>query len=854
MAATLTASIAALILKVDDPGRDDLSTVKVWASTTTGFTPDSSNLVYTGDSFTIILANLTPLTTYYVKYAYISEIDPTDYDLSAQLSGVPNKIDGSIIVDGSITAGQISATALRGKLITGNILMDRGSLVTGNVNIDIYTGTVATTYTIPLQDTLDFPPVGAFIHIPAHDQWTGDYSIFRYTGKTSTSLTGCSGIFNVTNINVGDVIMPVSACSEGGVNSYDGLGELSVGYYNFRTAGGNAVAIKLDYNTPQSPADFFTYTGMETTYPALLGVSGLTAWSDGIERAVFDNPGFPTVTISTTGDKTTLTTNTSNNAYIPAGGGLIALVSTTASYYPISYASYSGTTINLSGVITINDTGTYTVVPLQNLICSGASLPLVTYSNAFGYYSWQTGSAVIYQNQLVLRGQSGISAATATLFNQKGGPSIYTGSAVPCLPLQLEPISGDDIPTTGWDPFDGSFASNFFRTLGPIYAPANLVDPADADKSYLAYVDYDYVSSTPKTYFYQPISKTLHFSTVTNVDSITFDDTGNIYNFNADGGSRNAYIQAYHIALGTAAANSSASINISDSMSVNATRYGIANSLTLTAATLTADRNIYGAYNTLTLEYQNAAAFSPNAYGAWNQAATSTTAGNSLNGEGQLYGSYNYALHNTDDATYNRIETSYASYNYCYSAGDTSLIDNAYGVYAYVRSGGTAAAATTAITTAYGFYGYVNASAANRNISTAYLLYLTSAETGTVTTKYGVYVNSTWPNFFNGNVILDGAVFFTPTVVTPTAAGTTTLTTSTSIVLCNHTATIASHTFAFPSASLTNGQQITISSRSAITAVTLSGGTFYSTLTTLAAGGNAQYTYSSTAAAWFRTS
>lgn len=1070
MTATVTASIASLILTipvqtdydtyeddlpVGDPVIQDVATVNVWASTSTGFTPDASNLVYAGKSLTVTIANLEPLTTYYLRYAFISEADPDNIEYSAELSGTPNKIDGSIIVDGSVTATKLAAgavttsklsvqgrnmltdvdsfeqylgkeppgssgsstntsstdfayhgryslkhvssainsykylnptgnnangwvrlevgkvyivsayvrttsasatsvtlyagpfefgtttaagtaqsaslsisasqgwqrisvvvssvtgtnpamrfycrnassgittywdgfmieervgtdntpspftpggttvidggnivadtitassiqtTALRGKLLAGNILTDRGSLVT--TTLDVSAGTIYTEYTVALQDTLDFPPIGAVIHLPSSDSWAGDVLIFRYTGKTATSLTGLSGIYNTNAIAKGDILIPISALSQAGVTDYDGLGELLVGWQNFRQTAGtkSAIAVPLD-GFGNHQADFFTYTGAGNMFdqPVLTGVSGLTAWS-GIQRVIIDDPGFPTVTVAAAGDYKTFTTNTSNNAYIPAAGGSLAFISTVGSTWVGVLESYSGTALTLTSAITFPDAGTYTVVPLQNIAVLGASLPLFAYSTIFGDWSWTGGKSVVSRDLIYAEGQ--VQGVSGGVFTSSEYAPIYGNGAG--LAIGTEPRNASDIPPTGWNPFDGSIGANYFNSFGIVWGDTAPLLPPSGDNSYIAWVTQDF--NGPVIRYFQPISSRLLFSDTGNENSITFDDGLNIYSFNADGGAANANIAALRLALGTAAVSSSASINITDSMSVNSTRYGINNALTITAATLTADRTIRGAYNSVQLQYQNAAAFSPNAYGAWNEAVTSTTAGNSLNGEGQLYGSYNYALHNTDDATYTRVEAAYGSYQYVYSAGDTSLIDNAYGVYAYVRTGGTAAAATTAITTAYGFYGYINAGTANRNISTAYLLYLTSAETGTVTTKWGVYVNSTWPNFFNGNVILDGAVHYTPTVITPVSAGTTTLTTSTSIVMCNHTATIASHTFTFPSTGLTNGQQITITSRSAITTVTLSGGTFRNAITTLAAGGFAQYTYSSTGAAWFRTS
>jgi hypothetical protein len=103
MAATLSAGVNSVILKLDTPYdtirttdiRDDLIKVKVWCSTTTGFTPSDSNKVFDALSLSIVISKLadgTDLvagTPYFVKYAYISSIDETIYTVSSQLTTTP---------------------------------------------------------------------------------------------------------------------------------------------------------------------------------------------------------------------------------------------------------------------------------------------------------------------------------------------------------------------------------------------------------------------------------------------------------------------------------------------------------------------------------------------------------------------------------------------------------------------------------------------------------------------------------------------------------------------------------------------------------------------------------------------
>lgn len=97
MAASLSAGVNSLILKLDTPYdslrtsdiRDDLVKVKVWCSTTPDFTPSDSNLVFNASGLSIIISSIpngtstpTPLvagTIYYVKYAFISAIEESEY-------------------------------------------------------------------------------------------------------------------------------------------------------------------------------------------------------------------------------------------------------------------------------------------------------------------------------------------------------------------------------------------------------------------------------------------------------------------------------------------------------------------------------------------------------------------------------------------------------------------------------------------------------------------------------------------------------------------------------------------------------------------------------------------------------
>lgn len=103
MAARLYSGLRSLNLVIDTPYdtirtsdiRDDLIAVKVWYSTTSGFTPPGQGtLAFDGTGLNITISgplndssqSLADSTTYYVKYALISSIDPDVYDISSQLT------------------------------------------------------------------------------------------------------------------------------------------------------------------------------------------------------------------------------------------------------------------------------------------------------------------------------------------------------------------------------------------------------------------------------------------------------------------------------------------------------------------------------------------------------------------------------------------------------------------------------------------------------------------------------------------------------------------------------------------------------------------------------------------------
>ena len=556
MAATVTASISSLILTLDDPGRDDLSSVLVWASTVNGFTPSASNLVFSGKSLVITIANLTPLTTYYLRYAYVSEIEPANYEISAQLSGTPNKIDGSVIVDGSITASQISATALRGKMLAGNVFVDGGSVASASV---AKPANVNTSTTVSLLDTVDFPTAGAAIVLPK-GSYKGGVVRFRYAGKTATTLTGVTGLQYA--ITAGDIVVPQSFPSFA-VDSYDGItldpggvgipgagaggavadNALATAAYIFRATGGTAIAI-----CGNRAADVFTYTAGHTFsggsyYSALTGVSGLATFTAAARSRTYivDLPEARTVTAP--GGAVSSLTLSASSSYLNANGGTLLLASgAVAGIFEVPYSAYSGTTVTVDGSVTLT-AGTYYVIPVFSLSVYGADRsPVINFTNARNGFWLSSGLGVgnafgtnlLDQVNIKSASGHGLKVYPTKKTSEDEAPSVFLGEPERVLHIDMQPAAFASLDKTVMATLGG-----FVLGAASFVAAANYVLSA-----------YDGVSNAIQQY--QHISTTLRFSPydAADLDAITFNDTTNTYSFGADNGTANAIVAAAQFDVG----------------------------------------------------------------------------------------------------------------------------------------------------------------------------------------------------------------------------------------------------------------------------------------------------------------
>lgn len=137
--------------------------------------------------------------------------------------------------------------------------------------------------------------------------------------------------------------------------------------------------------------------------------------------------------------------------------------------------------------------------------------------------------------------------------------------------------------------------------------------------------------------------------------------------------------------------------------------------------------SLYGSYS-----YGRNRGSAPTYYGAYNYAHQDLAAATSSNG----YGAFNYAYNAAGTTT-----NAFGAYNYALSNDGT--MSNARGSYNRVRSQGSAV-----ITNAYGVQSFVERNAGT--MTNGYAFY--GSFSGTIGTKWGVYVTGEDRNYFSGNV------------------------------------------------------------------------------------------------------
>lgn len=234
------------------PTDTDVQGLLIWMSTSTGFTPGPGNLVYQGPDSQVNLNGLSTLTQYFFRIAAFDVFGTAGVNISSEFSattiftiggiqvvtslpaaGIVGRVvylttdgklyrdngsawvkttDGADILANSITAASMSVAQL--SAITADLgSITAGSIRGANINSTAYTTkgsflTSATTggdTTVNVGNTADFPTSGSGQFIDT----TNDRDAFAWTGKTGTTLTGCSGVLAHNN---GCTVIPLLKC------------------------------------------------------------------------------------------------------------------------------------------------------------------------------------------------------------------------------------------------------------------------------------------------------------------------------------------------------------------------------------------------------------------------------------------------------------------------------------------------------------------------------------------------------------------------------------------------------------------------------------------------------------------
>lgn len=144
MSALITGGTNSIIVSVPTPYesdgttiRDDLSGIKVWYATSSGFTPPAAGtLAYNGSGLTVTIPGLDPTVTYFVRYSLISDIDPDVLDLSSEYTVIPLSSSAQIVDISGFTGFAQNAG---GTITPATATL---SAVTTNINSPVYAWTI----------------------------------------------------------------------------------------------------------------------------------------------------------------------------------------------------------------------------------------------------------------------------------------------------------------------------------------------------------------------------------------------------------------------------------------------------------------------------------------------------------------------------------------------------------------------------------------------------------------------------------------------------------------------------------------------------------------------------------------
>lgn len=317
MSATIAAGPASLYLNIATPlesdgttPRDDITSVKVWYSTSsaTFVPPGAGTLAYDGTGLSITLSALNPGSTYYVRYALISEIDPDNYILSAVYTATPQSAPQVIDISGYTSFTQA---------VSGTFTPTATTLTASQVNIASPAYSWAITGATPTSAT------GASVTVTPTSNSTGITATVTVSGTNTAAAL------------VKAVYMPVVYNGAAGQAGANGTMTAFPSIYIWTT---NSTA-------PTRPTTTSNYTWSTGAYSPPAGWS-TTPPADTTPGKYLWQLTFPAVATSTT----------------PSGSTANALPTTTTLDWtvttnPIRAISYNGT----NGVAGANGSGTFVI-------------------------------------------------------------------------------------------------------------------------------------------------------------------------------------------------------------------------------------------------------------------------------------------------------------------------------------------------------------------------------------------------------------------------------------------------------------------------------------------------------------
>lgn len=302
MAATLSAGVNSVILKLDQPYdtirtsdiRDDLVKVKVWCSSTSGFTPSDSNKVFDGLSLSITIPGLTSGTTYYVKYAFISDIEEEVYSVSTELSATPVTTDAAMV--------NITATAMA-------FIEQKNSSTILPANIVLTATPVSIAGTITYQWKVD----GV-----TQSEDSDTFTLGSFSGNAKTvSVTVTSGSFeasdemSIFSLREGDDAISAGLVNQNQTISCDSDGVPIAGQLPFTTTFYAVRGAEILNGTANVAFSLVSSEGITVTINSSTGVVNVSDLTSLDAYALFR------ATVGTTQLESRLTLNKSLNGYTP---------------------------------------------------------------------------------------------------------------------------------------------------------------------------------------------------------------------------------------------------------------------------------------------------------------------------------------------------------------------------------------------------------------------------------------------------------------------------------------------------------------------------------------------------------